>query len=149
MPRLSLDKAAPQTVLYPLLQDMAVQYNGQHLAVVVADTLERATEAAVAVRGRYDEAASEMQAVLAERPDHAEARHQLGLVYGFIGLFDESLAELEAAVRLDPTATLTRNDLALTYTMLGHYDQAKEEFARVLDQDRENDIARRNLNYLQ
>ena len=55
MPKLALDKAAPQTVLYPLLQDMAVLYNGQHLAVVVADTLERATEAGVAVRATYAE----------------------------------------------------------------------------------------------
>jgi len=43
---------------------------------------------------------------------------------------------------------LTRNDLALTYTMLGMYDQAKAEFARVLAFDKENDVARRSLNYL-
>jgi hypothetical protein len=32
--------------------------------------------------------------------------------------------------------------------MLGLYDKAKEEFARVLEQDQENDTARRNLTYL-
>jgi Flp pilus assembly protein TadD len=46
------------------------------------------------IEGRYEEAATEIQAILAENPTNAEARHQLGLVYGFIGLFDESLAEL-------------------------------------------------------
>ncbi len=69
MPKLTLDKAAPQTVLYPLLQDMAVQYNGQHLAVVVADTLERATEAAVAVRATYAE--TDAVTTMTQGMDHA------------------------------------------------------------------------------
>ncbi len=86
--------------------------------------------------------------LLQENPSHAEARHQLGLVYGFIGLFDESVAELEQAARLDPDNILARNDLALTYTMLGMYEEAKTEFARVLERDRQNDVALRNLTYL-
>ena len=86
------------------------------------EELEERLERAVAckIEGRYDEATEELKAVLAERPDHAEAHHQLGLVYGFVGLFDESLSELEQATRIDPDNTLARNDLALTYTMLGH-----------------------------
>ncbi len=33
--------------------------------------------------------------------------------------------------------------------MLGMYEEAKAEFARVLEQDQANDVARRNLTYLQ
>ena len=62
-------RPSPQTVLYPLLQDMAVQYNGQHLAVVVADTLERATEAAVAVRATYAE--TDAVTTMTQGMDHA------------------------------------------------------------------------------
>jgi xanthine dehydrogenase YagR molybdenum-binding subunit len=40
---------------YPLLQDDRVQYNGQHVAVVVAETFEQATYAAALVKFRYDE----------------------------------------------------------------------------------------------
>jgi xanthine dehydrogenase YagR molybdenum-binding subunit len=40
---------------YPLLQDDTVRYNGQHVAVVVAETLEQATHAATLVRLRYEE----------------------------------------------------------------------------------------------
>ena len=69
MPKLTLEKASPQTVLYPLLQDMSVQFNGQHLAVVVADTLERATEAAVAVRATY--AGTDAVTTMAQAMDHA------------------------------------------------------------------------------
>ncbi|MDQ2798172.1 MAG: hypothetical protein M3Y13_00835 [Armatimonadota bacterium] len=101
------------------------------------------------IEGRYDEATTEFQALLAENGDHAEAHHQLGLVLGFIGDFEGSLAELEQATQLDPSNTLSRNDLALTYTMLGMYDEAKAEFACVLAQDEGNDVARRNLTYLQ
>ncbi len=100
------------------------------------------------IEGRYDEAAAELRSVLQEAPDHAEAHHQLGLVYGFVGLFDESVAELEQCVRISPTSVLARNDLALTYTMLGRYDEAKQEFAQVLEKDRQNDVALRNLTYL-
>ena len=46
----------PQAVTAPLLQNSDILYNGQHVAVVVADTLERAQAAATAVRLRYKEA---------------------------------------------------------------------------------------------
>ena len=38
---------------YPLLQDDRVQYNGQHIAVVVAETFEQATHAATLIDIRY------------------------------------------------------------------------------------------------
>jgi xanthine dehydrogenase YagR molybdenum-binding subunit len=51
--RLSNLTSSQQKVTYPLLQGPAIKYNGQHIAVVVADTFERATAAAAAVRPRY------------------------------------------------------------------------------------------------
>ncbi len=54
--RLTLDKSSPQTVTGPLLQDHVVAYNGQHVAVVVADTLEHAQAAAPKVRVTYQPA---------------------------------------------------------------------------------------------
>ncbi len=59
-----------QTVHPPLLQDMRVHYNGQHIAVVVADTLDRAAAAAAAavvrVRYRQNEPVTSMDAVLGQ-----------------------------------------------------------------------------------
>jgi len=43
----------PQAVHGPLLQDMDVHYNGQHVAVVVAETPEQADVAAASIRVRY------------------------------------------------------------------------------------------------
>jgi xanthine dehydrogenase YagR molybdenum-binding subunit len=67
-PRLSTNGGAPQTVRAPLLQDKRVHYNGQHVAVVVADTLERAVAAAAAVRVGYrrEEPLTSMDAVLGQ-----------------------------------------------------------------------------------
>jgi xanthine dehydrogenase YagR molybdenum-binding subunit len=52
----------------PLLQDMAIVYNGQHVAVVVADTLDRALAAAARVQLRYrrDEPVTRMDSVLGQ-----------------------------------------------------------------------------------
>lgn len=61
-PRLRPAAADFHIVPGPALQDATVAFNGQHVAVVVADTLERAQAAAARVRVRYraDEAITEM-----------------------------------------------------------------------------------------
>lgn len=99
------------------------------------------------IDGNYADAERELKEVLTEEPGHAAARHQLGLVYGFICLFDESLEELRQAVGLDPANLAARNDLALTYTMLGMTDEAKIEFETVLEMDPSDAVALRNIVY--
>jgi xanthine dehydrogenase YagR molybdenum-binding subunit len=51
--KLNQRKAAQQTVTHPFLQDNRVVYNGQHVAIAIADTFERADAAAAAVRVHY------------------------------------------------------------------------------------------------
>jgi xanthine dehydrogenase YagR molybdenum-binding subunit len=51
--RLHAEPGAEQAVVHPLLQTKDVFYNGQHVAVVVAETFERAQAGAAAVRVRY------------------------------------------------------------------------------------------------
>ena len=55
-PRLAGTQSTGQIVAIPLLQERQVYYNGQHIAVVVADTLERAQYAASLVKVTYHEA---------------------------------------------------------------------------------------------
>jgi xanthine dehydrogenase YagR molybdenum-binding subunit len=68
VPRLAPIETGTETVAIPLLQDSQVYYNGQHIAVVVADTLERAQYAASLVKVSYQEgeAAIRMEDALAE-----------------------------------------------------------------------------------
>ena len=67
-PKLPMKGGPQQMVRSPLLQDRAVYFNGQHVAVVVAQTLDQADAAAAQVRVRYrrDEPVTSMDAVLAQ-----------------------------------------------------------------------------------
>ncbi len=62
------NEATGNVIGIPLLQDNRVRYNGQHVGLVVADTLERAQYAASLVKVRYheDEAAIRMADMLGE-----------------------------------------------------------------------------------
>jgi xanthine dehydrogenase YagR molybdenum-binding subunit len=66
--RLSYPEKVPQAVRGPLLQNKDIVFNGQHIAVVVAETLEQAQAAASAVRVTYapGEAATSMDAMLGQ-----------------------------------------------------------------------------------
>jgi xanthine dehydrogenase YagR molybdenum-binding subunit len=52
-PRLDLSKAGDMNPGFPLLQDDRVLFNGQHMAVVIANSLEQAQQAAALVEIRY------------------------------------------------------------------------------------------------
>ena len=67
-PKLQTQGGAQQTVRAPLLQDLDIHFNGQHVAVVVAETLEQADAAGALVRVRYrrDEPITSMDAVLGQ-----------------------------------------------------------------------------------
>ncbi len=119
-------------------------HNGNH-ATAQSERWQQAI--GLKIDGRYEDALVELSEILRESPEDPEVHHQIGLILGFTGSFDRSLSELRHAVTLAPDNTLIRNDLALTYTMLGEYDQAREQFALVLEHDRENQIALRNLTY--
>ena len=67
--KLTTDGKATQAITAPTLQDMDVLYNGQHVAIAVADTLERAQAAAAAVRLHYHE--GEAQTTMAGALDQA------------------------------------------------------------------------------
>src|SRR5437762_7432238 len=54
-PRLAQSETNGSAIAKPLLQDKLVYYSGQHIAVVVADTLERAQHAAALVTVEYRE----------------------------------------------------------------------------------------------
>ncbi len=65
-PKLPMKDGPQQMVKTPLLQDNAVHFNGQHVPMVVAQTLDQADAAAARVRVRYrrDEPVTSMESVL-------------------------------------------------------------------------------------
>jgi xanthine dehydrogenase YagR molybdenum-binding subunit len=66
--KLSSPKDVPQAVAGPLLQSRDILFNGQHVAVVVAETLDQALAAAARVTVHYTngEAATSMDALLGQ-----------------------------------------------------------------------------------
>ena len=101
------------------------------------------------IAGEYDAALAELEAALALGPDCAQARHELGLVLGFIGEFDRSVEELKRAADLAPTDVQILLDLGLTYAMVGMSDEAKATFEAVLAIDPGNKTAEKNLSYFE
>ncbi len=66
-------------------------------------------------QGRYDEAASYFDQVLAEDPGRPDALAGLGIARYKLGAFDEAAATLERVVAQTPTDALARLYLALNY----------------------------------
>jgi xanthine dehydrogenase YagR molybdenum-binding subunit len=99
------------TVGRPLtaFEDEVVRYNGQPVAVVVADTFERATRAAALVRVRYEEekAATEFAAAAAHRfpPNEHKSSDRGTKKPADYGRGDPDKAFDEAEVRIEQTYT--------------------------------------------
>ena len=101
---LNQHKAAQQTITHPFLQDGRIVYNGQHVAVAVADTFERAEAAAAAVRVRY--APSEAVTVMDESTlsrAYTPKQFQNGEKSPDVSRGDEDAAFAGAPVRVEAT----------------------------------------------
>ncbi len=116
---------------------------------VTMDELEAIYQRGFQLRcdGRYGEARTEFQQVLAKDPSHIKARHQMGLIQGFEGDFDGSLATLAGLSTVAPRNTEVIYDLAMTQMMLGMYDEACANFRKILTIDPNNEKAQKQLAY--
>ncbi|MEO8713876.1 MAG: xanthine dehydrogenase family protein molybdopterin-binding subunit [Acetobacteraceae bacterium] len=122
--RLADKKGGQQTVRAPLLQDMRVYFNGQHVAVVVADTLDRALDAASRVRVRYqaNPPATRMEARLdtayvpkdfrngARSPDSSRGDPDGAFRTGAARLEATYVTPIETHNPMEPHATIARWD---------------------------------------
>ena len=100
--------AAPGETFFPM-QDEVVHYAGQPVAVVVADTLERAQHAATLVRITYEESPS--TTTLDQGRDQAYEPERIfgGLVPGRMERGDVDAGLGEAAVRVEQTYRFAAN----------------------------------------
>lgn len=97
--------------------------------------------------GRYSEARALLQQVLAAKPDHVDAKWQIGLIEGFEGDFDGSYNTLQTLVNANPNHLNARYDLAMTMMMLGMIDEACAEFREILRQNPAHEKAKQQLVY--
>ncbi len=101
--KLTHPENVPQAVAGPLLQNKDILFNGQHVALVVAETLEQAQSAASAVRLTYTrgEAATSMDAMLGQAYPPKHFRNGARPPDTSRGNADESFAT--GAVKMDAT----------------------------------------------
>ena len=64
-------------------------------------------------------------------PNLDEARNQLAIVYGHIGLLDEALEEVQKAVAINPSNTVARYRIGEILLFQGKYEQALNTFRSV------------------
>jgi serine/threonine-protein kinase len=72
----------------------------------------------------HDQAIQEYRRALVLNPSLDEARNQLALVYGHVGLLDEALQELEKAMATNPGNTLARFRVGEMLLFQGKYEQS-------------------------
>ena len=104
-PRLAQGESSASLTAKPLLQDRLVYYNGQHIAVVVADTLERAQQAAALVRVEYREAEAQIRLEDALGAAYPPKRFRNGARPPDSRRGDPEAALAAAAVKVDATYT--------------------------------------------
>jgi len=72
----------------------------------------------------HDKAIQEYNRALGLNPSLDEARNQLALVYGHVGLLDEALQELEKALAINPSNAQARFRFGEILLFQGKYEQA-------------------------
>ncbi len=98
--------------------------------------------------GIYTEAIAEFKSALALRPEFVDIKTALGVAYRDLKDFDNSVRELLEAIKLKGDCTAPRVQLGLTYYTMGRNDEAKAEWAKVLDANPDDKMARMYMTLL-
>ena len=104
-----------------------------------------ATAAARHRAGRLLDAAAIYQQVLARQPQHADARHLLGLICHQTGDGPRAIEHLTQAARLDPQNPAIHLNLGEAYRAQGRWDEAGACYERALAIQPDNAAAHNNL----
>jgi len=94
---------------------------------------------------RLPEAEAELRKLVAERPDQASARSQLGRVLAAEGKNDDAIAELQAGAKLAPTDSSLQRDLADLYIIAKKYDQAESAYRALLSANASDAVLHQSL----
>lgn len=100
---------------------------------------------ALAMRGKFEQAAAYYRRALRIRPDFAEARSNLGWALFKQGEPERALAMLRQAVELKPALPSPHNNMGWIYYQQGRLVEAIEAFGRALQCKPDFALARNNL----
>src|SRR6478736_5641953 len=83
-------------------------------------------------QGHLAEATAEYRAVLALKPDYAEAQANLGVCLAQQGKYDEAVGAYQAALRLAPQLTPILLNLGIAYYRAGQFPQAVDTLQKFI-----------------
>lgn len=84
------------------------------------------------LEGKSDEAREQLNKVLTDHPNHAEALFYLGLIDSAQGKFDDAINHLGQAAKLDPKLPDVQVHLAMAYLSIGQMRNARDILQQVL-----------------
>ena len=101
--------------------------------------VEQAVNLAVVLRKqqRREEAVEILEGILADNPEHPEARFNLGITYGQLGKLDEAADLFRGLVKDEPNEMRNHDNLARTLWRQNKLDEALSVFNGALEQDPE------------
>ncbi len=110
-------------------------------------TVEQAMQIALGHHqaGRLAEAEGIYRQVLAQRPDHAEALHLLGVLAGQVGRRDAAIDLIRRAIAVNPAMAEYHNNLGETFRRTGQWDEAIACFRRAIELRPDLCVAHTNL----
>lgn len=94
---------------------------------------------------RYDLAIGAYTRLLADYPDHVEARNALGIIFARQGHYDAAIQELERATANAPESATIRNNLGYVYMLRGNVTAAIAVLETAARLDPENRRVQENL----
>jgi predicted Zn-dependent protease len=80
--------------------------------------------------GKFDEAATKLQAILAEVPNHTLTHSALAVVMQKLGRFDEAIAHAKKVVELEPGDPFSFAQLSVICQRCGRIAEAEDALAR-------------------
>ena len=81
-------------------------------------------------QGKKEEAAAALRALIARRPDYADAYETLGMVLYKLGRLDEAIEWTEKLAALEPEEPMAHVNLSVFYMKKGMKERAEEEKAK-------------------
>lgn len=104
------------------------------LVADISPVATRLAQAGAALRrGELSVAVAHVEAVIAARPDHSEARRVLGMAHWAGGRHDDSVAQLEAAIQLNPADERARAALADVLVDAGRLSAAERVLRETIE----------------
>lgn len=136
------DFAPNTTVIRTILEEAMQLHQAGNLAAaepryrIVVDEGYRTIEVLpvlagiVGLRGANEEARALWERLLEIAPGHAQAHHEIGLIYARTGELDLAIASLQSSCAADPSNPVAANNLAVMLADAGRKNEALEQFNR-------------------